>query len=296
MILKSPSNLSFLLSLLVLFTNVSSANEAKLKVVTSFSILEDLVVNLGGEHVSVVNLVGRNSDAHMYQPKPSDAVAISNADLVVLNGMGFEGWIARLIENSRYENELLLATEGVKAIKNGNEVDPHAWQSFQNIRVYVDNITLTLIALRPDHGETFKRRQQSYIEQLDRLESRLTKQMAIIPPSKRTVVTSHDAFGYLAADFDIQFYAPLGLSLEDQASAEDVAGLINQIREQKIQALFVENISNPNLLKRIGSETGVAVGGRLYSDALSENEGPAETYLKMMQHNVESLISAFHGN
>ena len=294
MLFKILSTSSFLLCLLMFSTSTSSAREDKLQVVTSFSILEDLVITLGGEHVSVVNLVSRNSDAHMYQPKPSDAVAISKADLVVFNGMGFEGWITRLIENSRYDNELLLATEGVKVIKQGDEVDPHAWQSFQNIRVYIDNITNTLVSLRPEHATAFRLSRQSYLERLNALERRLTDQLANIPLNARTVVTSHDAFGYLAKDFGIRFFAPLGLSLEDQASAEDVAALINQIREQNIKALFIENISDPRLLERIGSETGIALGGRLYSDALSESHGPAGTYLQMMQHNIESLISAFH--
>lgn len=277
----------------IFFTNITRANEAKLEVVTSFSILEDLLMVLGGEHVNVVNLVGRNSDAHMYQPKPSDAVAISKADLVVFNGMGFEGWITRLIENSRFDNELLLATQGVKAIKIGKEVDPHAWQSFQNIRIYVDNITTKLISLRPEHTSSFKFNKQAYLEQLNAIEHSLKMKLSHIPINERRVVTSHDAFGYLAKDFSIQFYAPLGLSLEEQASAKDVAVLIDQIREQNIQALFVENISNTRLLEQIGSETEIALGGRLYSDALSESNGPAGTYLKMMQHNVEALISAF---
>ena len=276
---------------LLFLANTVSANDSSIRVVTSFSILEDLVKELGGQYVSVVNLVGRNSDAHMYQPKPSDAVAIAKADLVVFNGLGFEGWIPRLIKNSGYKNQQIIASRGVDAIKNGKEIDPHAWQSFHNIRLYIQNISQMLIQLRPQHVEALTKRQQKYLDSVSNLEQRLKKQFASIPPNKRIVETSHDAFGYLGREFKIQFLAPLGLSLEVEASAEDVAAIIDQIREQSVKALFVENINNPRLLELISAETNVTIGGRLYSDALSEVEGPASTYLKMMRYNIESLIN-----
>ena len=276
---------------LLFLANTVSANDSSIRVVTCFSILEDLVKELGGQYVSVVNLVGRNSDAHMYQPKPSDAVAIAKADLVVFNGLGFEGWIPRLIKNSGYKNQQIIASRGVDAIKNGKEIDPHAWQSFHNIRLYIQNISQMLIQLRPQHVEALTKRQQKYLDSVSNLEQRLKKQFASIPPNKRIVVTSHDAFGYLGREFKIQFLAPLGLSLEVEASAEDVATIIDQIREQSVKALFVENINNPRLLELISAETNVTIGGRLYSDALSEVEGPASTYLKMMRYNIESLIN-----
>ena len=276
---------------LLFLANTVSANDSSIRVVTSFSILEDLVKELGGQYVSVVNLVGRNSDAHMYQPKPSDAVAIAKADLVVFNGLGFEGWIPRLIKNSGYKNQQIIASRGVDAIKNGKEIDPHAWQSFHNIRLYIQNISQMLIQLRPQHVEALTKRQQKYLDSVSNLEQRLKKQFASIPPNKRIVVTSHDAFGYLGREFKIQFLAPLGLSLEVEASAEDVAAIIDQIREQSVKALFVENTNNPRLLELISAETNVTIGGRLYSDALSEVEGPASTYLKMMRYNIESLIN-----
>ena len=284
------------LCVLLLLANAASASESSIRVVTSFSILENLVKELGGENVSVVNLVGRNADAHMYQPKPSDAVAISNAELVVFNGLEFEGWMVRLIENSDYQGKQLIASRGVDAIKNDNEIDPHAWQSFYNIGVYIQNITRTLIELRPQYANKFMQRQKQYLNTLNTLEKRLLEKIAKIPPNKRVVVTSHDAFGYLGREFDIRFLAPLGLSLDVEASAEDVAAVIGQIRKQNVKALFVENISNPRLLQLIAAETNVGIGGRLYSDALSEADGPADTYLNMMRHNVESLITAFKLN
>lgn len=269
------------------------AESSIIRVVTSFSILEDLVTELGGEYVSVVNLVGRNSDAHMYQPKPSDTVSIVGADLVIFNGLEFEGWIARLIKNSGYKNKQLVASEGVDAIAYGEEVDPHAWQSFHNIRVYIQNITHALTMLRPQYASEFTQRQKAYLSALNVLEMGLIEQLAKIPSDSRVVVTSHDAFGYLGREFDIQLLAPVGLRIEVEASAEDVAAVINQIREQDVNAIFIENMTNSRLLERIADETGVAIGGRLYSDALGAEEGPANTYLNMMRHNIASLISAF---
>jgi zinc/manganese transport system substrate-binding protein len=270
------------------------AKDGQSKIVTSFTILEDLVLELGGDRVSVTNLVPRNSDAHIYSPKPSDAVAISNADLIIFNGLGFEGWIFRLIKDSDKEKNYLISSDGINSLNRFNEIDPHAWQSFKNIRIYIDNISGELINLMPEHEKYFALRRNNYLKKLFELEMNLSNQLSNIPIKKRIVITSHDAFGYLGREFNIEFLAPLGLSLDAEASAEDVAKIINQIKEKKVTALFMENINNPKLLKAISKESGVPVGGKLYSDALSEIGGPAGTYIDMMRHNVKSLIEAFN--
>ena len=270
------------------------AKDGQSKIVTSFTILEDLVLELGGDRVSVTNLVPRNSDAHIYSPKPSDAVAISNADLIIFNGLGFEGWIFRLIKDSDKEKNYLISSDGINSLNRFNEIDPHAWQSFKNIRIYIDNISGELINLMPEHEKYFALRRNNYLKKLFELEMNLSNQLSNIPIKKRIVITSHDAFGYLGREFNIEFLAPLGLSLDAEASAEDVAKIINLIKEKKVTALFMENINNPKLLKAISKESGVPVGGKLYSDALSEIGGPAGTYIDMMRHNVKSLIEAFN--
>lgn len=299
------STISLLRHLMLLFCilpGLASASEsvtdqlpdtgAPIRVVTSFSILEDLVNELGGEFVSVVNLVGRNRDAHTYRPIPSDSIALANADLVVFNGLAFEGWMSRLIDNSGFEREILVASRGVDAIEHGDETDPHAWQSFRNIRLYISNISSKLIELRPHHAKALGERRNRYVTALDVLSRDLLQQVATIPEESRVIVTSHDAFGYLEREFKIRFLAPVGVSVEVEASAADVATVIDQIREQHVGAIFLENITNPRLLERISAETGVAIGGSLYSDALSEKDGPAATYLQMMQHNVGSIVEA----
>ena len=290
------TSVKLLILLLILVFNPANANNDAIRVVTSFSILEDLVHKLGGEHVNVVNLVGRDIDAHMYQPKPSDAVAIASAELVIFNGLEFEGWMSRLLQNSQYQSLQLIASKGAKVIKNGNEIDPHAWQSFSNIRVYINNITDILVMLRPQYAAIFNQNKQQYLQQLDKIEQNLKQKINRIPKQQRVVVTSHDAFGYLGQELDIRFLAPQGFSIEVEASAEDVAAIIDQIRSEQVKALFVENINNPRLLKRIAAEAKVAIGGRLYSDALSQKGESADTYLNMMQHNINLLINAFNAH
>mgnify|MGYP003323414609 FL=1 len=223
----------------------------------------------------------------------SDSVAVANADLIIFNGFGFEGWIARLIEDARKEDRQLIASAGARILTHNQETDPHAWQSFSNIRIYVQNISDKLIAIIPQHRNNLEVKKYNYLKKLDKLEEETQQQLAEIPIEKRIVITSHDAFEYLGRELDIEFLAPVGLSLDAEASALDVACVIDLIRHRNIAALFVENITNPRLLERISAETDVAIGGRLYSDALSATDGPASTYLKMMKHNIESLLYAF---
>ena len=281
--------------ILTFFTfNVISvdASNQRLEVVTSFSILEDITKELGGEHINIINLVPRNNDAHMYIPTPSDAAAIDKADLIIFNGLGFEGWIYRLLEDAGARGVQLNASRGVDFIMNDNEVDPHAWQSFQNIKIYVINISEMLIMLMPQFSEYLLNRQKVYLKKLDDLENELNRKISKISISKRIVVTSHDAFGYLGREFNIKFLAPQGFSLDVEATAKDVAAVVDQIRNKQVSAIFVENINNPKLLNTIAKEANVEVGGRLYSDALSEIDGLADSYLNMMQHNIQSIIKS----
>lgn len=295
--MKIKSSVFVVIILLSVFSfKAVASNEEPIRVVTSFSILENLVQALGGSRVEITNLVGRNNDAHIYQPKPSDAIAIAKADLVVINGLGFEGWISRLMDNSGYTNKRLVASQGVQTLMLDDELDPHAWQSFQNIQIYIDNISQALIELRPKYKNEFTQRKKVLMQKVKLLQQDLSQQMNSIPKNQRLVVTSHDAFGYLGREFDIEFIAPVGFNTDSDVTAGDVAELIDQIKSQGIKALFVENISTPRLLEQIASETGVTIGGSLYSDALSETDGPAATYLDMMRHNIESLVNALEAH
>jgi zinc/manganese transport system substrate-binding protein len=308
--------------------------QEKLNVIATFSILADIVQNVGGDRVEVTTLVGPDGDAHVFQPAPADAQAVAGADVIVANGLGFEGWMDRLVEASGTTAAIITASEGVTPIAFGEEghdhghehaegeehshdhaegeeqdhdhaaeeaghdghdhgaEDPHAWQSVTNVALYVGNIERGLAAADPEGAETYAANAAAYLAELDALDAEIKAAVAALPEDRRTVVTSHDAFGYFAAAYGLTFVAPQGVSTEAEASAQDVAALITQIRDEGIAAVFVENISDPRLLEQIASETGAKIGGTLYSDALSGPEGPAGTYLTMMRYNIGQLTAA----
>ncbi len=272
------------------------AADAPIDVVASFSILGDMVRQVGGDRVNVTTLVGPDSDAHVYRPTPADARAVAGARLLVVNGLGFEGWMDRLTEASGYEGPVVTATTGVEprriADRDRGEIDPHAWQSLVNARIYVRNIADGLAAIDHAGAEIYRGNKARYLEEIDAVEAQVRDAINSLPLERRKVVTSHDAFGYLSAAYGIEFHAPVGFSTEAEASAGDVARLIRQINREKIPAVFVENISDRRLLDQIVRETGAQIGGTLYSDALSKADGPAGTHLDMMLHNILTLVAA----
>ena len=293
-----------------------------IKVVATFSILGDMVKRIGGEHVAVTTLVGPDGDTHVYQPTPADARAVSEARILIVNGLQFEGWLDRLIDASDFRGVRVVATEGIEPIAFDDEhaddmhardgeaghgkhaeggdheghdhgaFDPHAWQSLRDAAVYVDNIAAALAKADPGNADAFHRNRAAYAAEIEALDSEIRKIVAGLPAASRTVVTSHDAFAYFGRDYGLTFIAPQGLSTESEASAKDVARLILQIRDASIRAVFIENIGDPRLLKRIADETGAVIGGTLYPGALSGPDGPAPTYLDMMRHNAMTLAKA----
>jgi zinc/manganese transport system substrate-binding protein len=280
--------------------------QERLRVVATFSILGDMVSRVGGDRIEVKTLVGPGGDAHVYQPTPADAAELAKARLVFQNGLKFEGWMEKLIEASGYRNAVITATKGIETIslpdrqakrdKHGHDhsgkADPHAWQSLANAVIYARNIKDALCRLDIHGCATYAANAAAYVKEIERLDSQIKAQMAAVPPAARKVITSHDAFTYFSRAYGIRFLSPRGISTESEASAKDVARLIGQIRKENVKALFVENISDPRLIKQIGRETGVALGGTLYSDALSARGGPAATYLDMMRHNARLIAGA----
>jgi zinc/manganese transport system substrate-binding protein len=264
----------------------------RLNVVASFSIIGDFVRNVGGDRVSVTTLVGADGDAHVYTPAPADARKIAAAKLVVVNGLGFEGWLSRLVQSSGKKPTIITATAGIAPRKLGSDADPHAWQSVANAKIYVANIRDALAAADPAGAEIYRANAQAYLEKLDALDGEVRQAVAQIPQNRRKVISTHDAFGYLASAYGIEFVAPSGVSTESEASARDIAGIITQIRTQKIPAVFLENISDSRLIRRISAETGARVGGTLYSDSLTGEKGDAPTYIDMVRHNIKALTSA----
>ena len=353
----------------------------RLEVVTSFSILQDMVEQVAGDHATVSSLVGRNGDTHVFTPSPADARRLSSADLLIVNGLEFEGWMERLIDASGYEGAIIEATKGIDAlafeegggdhhddhgdeddhhddhgdeddhhIDHGDEdehhddhgdeddhhddhgdeddhhddhgdeddhhddhgdeddhhddhgdahhghdhgeYDPHAWQSLKLAAVYVENITEALSAESPAHEADFRARAETYIAELEQLDARLQSEFAAIGEDCRTVITSHDAFQYFGAEYGLHFAAPQGLSTASEASARDVAALIEQVRSGGIGGVFIENLADSRIIQQIASETGLSVGGTLFTGALSDLDGPAPTYAAMIAHNAEQLLQS----
>jgi len=270
---------------------------AKLKVVATFSILGDLTRNVGGERIDLVTLVGPDGDGHVYSPAPADARRVADAKVVITNGLKFEGWIDRLVRSSGTKASVVQAATGVRplAASGGGHHhggDPHAWQNIANVKIYVSNIRDALIKADPDGRSTYEANATEYIAKLDELEAEVKSAVAKIPPERRKIITSHDAFGYFENAYGIDFIAPQGVSTESEASAKDVAKIIQQVRREGIRAIFVENISDPRLVGQIGKEAGAKIGDKLYSDALSGPDGPAPTYIEMMRHNIKAISTA----
>jgi zinc/manganese transport system substrate-binding protein len=264
----------------------------RLDVVASFSILGDFVRNVGGDRVNVTTLVGPNGDVHVYTPAPADAKKIADAKLVVINGLGLEGWLPRLVQSAGSKAPIVMATKGITPLKFGSDADPHAWQSVANAKIYIANIRDALDAADPADAEVFRANAERYLAKLDALDREVRLAVAQIPESRRKVISTHDAFGYFAASYGIAFIAPLGVSTESEASARDIAGIITQIRHSNIPAVFLENVSDDRLIRRIAAETGARIGGTLYSDSLTDEKGDAPTYIDMVRHNIKALTSA----
>lgn len=285
-----------------------------LKVVASFSIIGDFAKNVGGDRVDVTTLVGPDGDAHVYEPSPADAVSMASAKLVLVNGLHFEGFLQRLVEASASKAAIVELTKGItpidfkpefaeaEAAEGGHEghnhgsTDPHAFQSVVNAKVYVKNIADAFCNADSAGCDTYKANATAYTDKLDALDKEVREAIAAIPQEKRVVITSHDAFGYFEHEYGLTFLAPQGLSTESEPSAADVAKLVEQVKQDKAAAIFVENITNPRLIEQISVETGIKVGGTLYSDALSKADGPASTYIDLMRNNIKQIKGAILGS
>jgi zinc/manganese transport system substrate-binding protein len=284
--------LPWLVGLALIVTAFPLRAQSRLEVVASFSILGDFVKNVGGDRVNVTTLVGPNGDVHVYAPAPADAKKIADAKLLVINGLGLEGWLPRLLQSSGGKAPITVATNGIAPLGLGSEADPHAWQSVANAKIYVANIGDALAAADAGDAAAFRANAARYSAELDALEAEVRTAVAQIPPARRKVISTHDAFGYFAASYGIEFIAPTGVSTEAEPSARDVANIISQIKSAKIPAVFLENFGDPRLVSRIAAETGSKVGGTLFSDALTDEKGPCPTYIEMVRHNIKTLTSA----
>jgi zinc/manganese transport system substrate-binding protein len=281
-----------LLALAIMLGATPLQAEGRLNVVASFSILADFVKNVGADHVNVTSLVGANGDVHVYTPAPQDAKTIADAQLVVINGLGLEGWLPRLLQSSGSKAVVVTASNGVSPLKLDSAADPHAWQSVDNAKIYVQNIRDALMRADAADADYFRQNAERYLAELDALDREVRSDVDKIPSERRKVISTHAAFGYFARAYGIAFIAPLGVSTETEPSARDVAAIIAQVKTDKIPAVFLENISDDRLVRRIAEETGAKLGGTLFSDSLTGENGLAPTYIAMVRHNIKALTSA----
>lgn len=299
----------------------------RLRVVASMSILADMVREVGGDHVEVTALVGADSDAHAFEPRPGDARSVGRAQVLVVNGIGFEFWLPRVLASSSFRGLEIVATQGVAPRRLANDeegshghahdhehardhahddrrasaghghdhgaFDPHAWQDPGNALVYVENIARGLASADPANRDVYLRRAAGYAARIEALDRELAQAFGSLPRTQRRVITQHDAFGYFAQAYGIDFISAVGISSAAEPSAKEVAALVTQAKDSKVKGIFVENISNPRLVEQIAQEAGVRVGGTLYSDALAKAGHPADTYLGMMRWNARQLLDVF---
>lgn len=305
---RRPIAIITALGTLVFAPTAQAQNTAPVKAVASFSILGDLVRQVGGDRVSVEVLVGPGGDAHVFQPSPSHAKQVGDAQVVFANGLGFEGWMHRLLDAAKYKGKAVVVSQGIRALRaeedhhdhrdgdhDHGDNDPHAWQAVPNVITYVANIANGLCAADTAGCDNYRKNASAYTAELKALDAEIKATWANVPVTQRKVITSHDAFGYYAKTYDVQFLAPQGVNTDSEASAKGVARLVRQIRKEKINALFVESISDPRLIDQIGRETGVHPAGKLFSDSLSDPSGPAASYIRLMRYNTNALSTAVRG-
>lgn len=282
----------FMLALLGLALPLRAQTARPLQVVASFSILADMLREVAGDAAQVHSLVGANADAHVFEPTPADAQRLARADLVVVNGLHFEGWIDRLVRSSGYRGPVIEASRGIEPRRLGRAADPHAWQSLAHAQRYVENMRVALVAAAPAQAAAINARATAYRERIAALDASARAAFEAVPREQRRVVSTHDAFGYLGDAYGITFISPRAWNTDSEASAAAVASVIRQVRLHQARALFVENITDRRSIERIAQETGAQVGGTLYSDALSPPGAGADTYLRMYAHNVKSIAAA----
>jgi len=266
-------------------------------VVASFSILADMVRQVAGTLTTVTSLVPPDGDVHTYEPRPGDLGTLRTARMLVVNGLGLEGWMDRLAGAAQYRGITVTASAGVvpRTLQEGGgaaTIDPHAWQDPRNGVLYVRAIVAGLLEADVSNAGQYREAGERYAGQIRQTDAWIERELAPIPPAQRKIITTHDAFGYFGARYGITFLAPEGVSTDSEPSAAAIAALVRQIRRENVRAVFIETMTDPRMARMLARETGAVLGGTVYSDALSPPDGPAATYLAMFRHNVPLFVRA----
>lgn len=285
---------SIFAALLLLFLPYYALAQPPINIVVSFSILGDMTRIIAKDNINLTVLVGPEADAHIYTPTPSDIKALAKADLVIINGLGFEGWMERLIESAGFHGTVVVASNGVNPLSGPHGIDPHAWQDIAKGEIYVRNIRDALLKADPEHAKLYIKNTAAYLRKLTELNIWVKEQLETIPPQKRRAITTHDALHYFADAYGVIFISPQGLSTGGEVSAGNMAHLIDQMRNTDTHTVFLENMTDSRLIRQLAQEGGAVIGGTLYSDALSVESGPASNYIDMFHHNVAVMVEAMN--
>ena len=288
------SQILIILLLFGFFYPSLTAQEKPLVVATA-SIFADMATVISGGEVEVKMIVPIGGDPHIYEPTPGDAQLITKADLILINGLTFEGWLNELIENSGTQAKVITITEGIPPIESDkykNSTDPHAWMDAKLGQTYIQNIKNALVELDPDQADVYDFNYNLYQQQLEDLDQEIQQQINTIPEKQRILITSHDAFRYYARRYGIRVEAVLGTSTDAEVQTSDIVRLNKIIKESNVPAVFIESTVNPKLLEQLASDNKVQVGGQLYSDSLGDKDSPAPTYIDMLKFNTATIVKA----
>jgi ABC-type Zn uptake system ZnuABC Zn-binding protein ZnuA len=290
---------SFSTALFLFFIALNLISQGRPKVVVSASMIFDIAQNIGGDNFDLDMIVPIGGDPHIHDPTPGDAHKVNKADLVLINGLSFEGWMNELIENSGYKGQTVVVTEGLEPLRSlayQNSTDPHAWMDVSNVIIYAGNIRDAFSELLPDKTEVFLQNYNRYKAELKKLDSYITTKILSIPADKRILVTSHDAFQYYGKKYGLKLEAIMGISTDAEAQTSDIMRVNRVIREFEVPAVFIESTINPKLISQIAKDNNVVIGGQLYADSLGDNESPANTYINMLKSNTDTIVSALLGD
>ena len=294
--MKFIKRTTFLFSL-VLFFNALSA-QTKPKIVATASMIADMAKNIAGDKFEIDCIVPIGGDPHLHEPTPRDAMLVSNAQLILMNGLTFEGWLSELIENSGTKAKSILVTEGIEAVESltyENSADPHAWMDASNGMIYIENIKNAFAELDPENAAFYEKNYQNYKSKLEVLDLFIMKQIQSIPKEKRILITSHDAFQYYGRRYGIQLEAILGTSTDADVQTSDIMRINQVIRKNKVPAVFVESTINPKLLQQLAKDNNIEIGGELYADSIGDEDSPAPSYYKMLEYNTLTIVKALIG-
>ena len=295
--------------LLIMGTASGGSAADKLKVVATFSVIADMVKNVAADRVELTVIVGPGGDTELYQPTAADARSVTEARVLFMNGLNdeFEPWIEPLIKKAGFKGTKVVVSRGSKTItaeeqhtpggkEKAAEIDQHAWLDPANGSIYVKNVAEALARADAANAATYREAAAAYTKDIQATAEWAKAEMKEVPPAKRRIISSHDSLQYLAKALGFTLVSIHGWTNNKEPSAAQLAALARQVKQERVKALFLDSITDPRATQRIAQETGVNIGGTLYGDALSPAGGEADTYIKMLRHNVATLKAGMLNN